>query len=146
VKKTFLLLVTFLVVATGASSQPAPGDLVRVEGGSFKHPKSSYHGPGTTVSSFAIGRYEVTQKEWADVMGSNPSQFKGDDRPVEMVSWYECIDYCNKRSLKEGLTPYYTIARDRPDPANANPEDDVKWTVTLNPGANGYRLPTEAEW
>jgi formylglycine-generating enzyme required for sulfatase activity len=84
-----------------------------------------------TVSSFYLGRYEVTQKEWREVMGNNPGYFKGDDLPVENVSWYEAVEYCNKRSQKEGLTPAYTIKGTN---------------VTWNKKANGYRLPTEAEW
>jgi formylglycine-generating enzyme required for sulfatase activity len=98
------------------------------------------------VQDFYIGRYEVTQKEWTQVMGSNPSRFRGDDLPVESVSWYDCVDYCNKRSLKEGLTPYYHVDRDKKDPGNKNDLDSVKWTVTINANANGYRLPSEAEW
>jgi formylglycine-generating enzyme required for sulfatase activity len=84
-----------------------------------------------TVSSFYISKYEVTQKEWREVMGSNPSYFKGDNLPVEKVSWYDAIEYCNRRSQREGLTPAYTRSGD---------------TVTWNRNANGYRLPTEAEW
>jgi formylglycine-generating enzyme required for sulfatase activity len=84
-----------------------------------------------TVSGFYMGKYEVTQKEWTAVMGSNPSLFKGDNLPIEQVSWYDAIDYCNKRSIREGLRPVYTW--------NGN-------SVTWNQSANGYRLPTEAEW
>jgi len=61
-----------------------------------------------SLSSFMISQYEVTQKEWLEVMGSNPSSFKGSHRPVENVSWHDAIDYCNKRSVKEGLTPCYS--------------------------------------
>ncbi len=79
-------------------------------------------------------------------MGGNPSQFNGDDLPVETVSWYDCAEYCNKRSSRGGLKPYYNINRTSPDPNNHTIVDDVKWTVTVNAGANGYRLPTEVEW
>ncbi len=79
-------------------------------------------------------------------MGSNPSKFKGDRLPVETVSWYDCVAYCNKRSIKEGLSPYYNIDTMGKDPANTNELDDMKWTVTINEEATGYRLPTEAEW
>lgn len=133
-------------VAVSAWSQETPPGFVWVEGGAFKHTRSGFHGKNVTLSGFYIGRHEVTQKEWAEVMGSNPSTFRGDDRPVETVTWYDCIDYCNRRSLKEGLTPYYTIDKTNPDPKNENESDDLKWTVTINPDANGYRLPTEAEW
>ena len=54
-----------------------------------------------TVSDFYIGRYEVTQKEYEEVMGENPSNFEGENLPVENVTWYEAIEYCNKLSEKE---------------------------------------------
>jgi formylglycine-generating enzyme required for sulfatase activity len=94
-------------------------------------------GPQHTVrvGSFYLGKYEVTQKEWRDVMGTNPSRFKGDNLPVEQVSWFDAIEYCNKRSVKEGLTPAYTISG----------SGDSR-TVSWNRAASGYRLPTEAEW
>ncbi|GHV90482.1 hypothetical protein AGMMS50268_09850 [Spirochaetia bacterium] len=120
--------------------RPVPEGFVRIEGGTFTmgSPSSeaarfSDEGPQHTVSisAFYMGKYEVTQKEWAAVMGNNPSNFKGDNLPVERVSWYEAVAYCNARSQKEGLNPAYTI----------NGE-----TVTWNRNANGYRLPTEAEW
>lgn len=120
--------------------------LVLVEGGSFINPESNYYGENVTISDFYIGKYEVTQKEWIEVMGSNPSYFKGDNLPVEMVSWYDAIEYCNKRSIKEGLEPYYNIDKNQIDPNNESEFDYIKWTVTINEGANGYRLPTEAEW
>ena len=84
-----------------------------------------------TVSNFYIGRYEVTQKQYEKVMGENPSNFKGDNLPVENVSWYDAIEFCNKLSQNEGLTPVYTIDG-----------DNDGWDRS----ANGYRLPTEAEW
>ncbi len=85
----------------------------------------------TISKPFYMGKYEVTQKEYFDVMGTNPSRFKDENRPVEQVSWYDAVKYCNKRSEKEGLEPCYTISGKK---------------VTCDFDANGYRLPTEAEW
>ncbi len=143
-------LTAILVVASGSSGKE-PEDLVLVKGGAFKNTKSNYYGKGVTISDFYIGKYDVTQKEWLEIMGSNPSQFKSNNLPVEMVNWYDSIEYCNERSIKEGLQPYYDIDRNHKDPNNEpNPQfgdlDNIKWTVTIHPEANGYRLPTEAEW
>jgi formylglycine-generating enzyme len=157
--RTSFILFAIAVVASlaiigkvqGAASREAPDNFVLVKGGAFKNLKSNYYGKGIVVSDFYIDKYDITQKEWVAVMGSNPSKFKGDNLPVEMVSWYDSIEYCNRRSIKEGLKPYYNIDKTVPDPDNKpDPKfgdlDTVKWTVTINEGANGYRLPTEAEW
>ena len=95
-----------------------------------------------TVSSFYMGKYEVTQKEYQEIMGYNPSYFKGDNLPVEGVTWFDAIEYCNKRSQKEGLTPVYTITGRTP--ASGYPITTAEGTANWN--NNGYRLPTEAEW
>jgi formylglycine-generating enzyme len=146
-RKLFILLATLIAGVINVSAQKDPGNFVLVKGGIFRNPKcTNYFGKNVTVSNFYIGKYEVTQKEWTDVMGSNPSQFQGDTLPVETVSWYDCVDYCNKRSAKENLKAYYNIDKTAKDPNNKTVVDEIKWTVTVNPGANGYRLPTEAEW
>jgi formylglycine-generating enzyme required for sulfatase activity len=84
-----------------------------------------------TLSSFWMGKYPVTQKEYMEITKKNRSNFKGDNLPVEKVSWEDAVKYCNKRSEKEGLSPAYTVKG-----------RDVNW----NKGTDGYRLPTEAEW
>jgi formylglycine-generating enzyme len=139
-----------LILASACCAQ-APDNFVLVQGGTFKNTNSNYYGKGVALSGFYIDKYAVTQKEWTAVMGSNPSKFQGDNLPVEMVTWYDAIEYCNRRSVKEGLEPYYTIDKTAKDPNNKpDPRfgdlDTIQWTVTINPGANGYRLPTEAEW
>lgn len=144
--KLSVLILTAIIVIVSSCSQKVPDNFVLVKGGTFINTKSSYYGKNVTIPDFYIGVYEVTQKEWVEVMGSNPSAFKGDNFPVETVSWYDCVEYCNKRSIKEGLSPYYNIDRDKKDPSNTADLDDIKWTVTINEGANGYRLPTETEW
>jgi formylglycine-generating enzyme len=85
------------------------------------------------ISDFYMGKYEVSQGQYAKVMGHNPSFFKylGGKVPVETVSWYDAVEFCNWLSLREGKTPAYMI---------------TDTSVTWDPKANGYRLPTEAEW
>jgi formylglycine-generating enzyme required for sulfatase activity len=87
--------------------------------------------PVVLTRDFWISDHEVTQSEYTALMGTNPSRFLGPDLPVERVTWFEAVEYCNARSLDEGLTAAYTV-------------DGT--TVTWNQGADGYRLPTEAEW
>jgi formylglycine-generating enzyme required for sulfatase activity len=134
------------MLVASACSQEKLDNFVLVKGGTFINSKSNLYGKNVTISDFYIGIYEVSQKEWIDVMENNPSEFKGDNLPIEMVSWYDSVEYCNKRSIKEKLKPYYNIDKDKKDPNNESNNDDIKWTVTINSGANGYRLPTEAEW
>ena len=144
-KLAFLLLLSMAMGAYGQQTAdlpkaPASNELVRIEGGTFtmgspdnERGRTGSEGPRrqVTVSSFNIGKYPVTQAEYQEVMGTNPSHFKGPNLPVEQVSWFDAVEYCNRLSLKEGLTPAYAI--------NGN-------NVTWNLEADGYRLPTEAEW
>jgi len=131
-----------------------PANFVRVEGGTFQmgsplNESERYDGDiqhRVTISSFYMGKYQVTQEEYEAVMGTNPSYFKGANLPIENVSWYDAIEYCNRLSQKEGLTPAYTIDKSRSDPNNKSDYDVVRWLVTWNLNTNGYRLPTEAEW
>ena len=152
--KKYWVIPIMLVISTGVFAQSPPSNMVRLNGGTFlmgspltepeRQADEIQH--QVTVDSFSIGRYQVTQREYEDVMGTNPSYFKGPNLPVEMVSWYDAIEYCNRRSQREGLTPVYTIDKSQKDPMNGNDHDTLKWLVTLNLNANGYRLPTEAEW
>jgi formylglycine-generating enzyme required for sulfatase activity len=82
-----------------------------------------------TVTGLYMDRYEVTQKAYQSLMGTNPSKFTDPLKPVERVSWLSAIKYCNMRSAKEGLQPCYNLQ-----------------TAECNFSATGYRLPTEAEW
>jgi formylglycine-generating enzyme required for sulfatase activity len=74
----------------------------------------------------------VTQAMYEAVMGKKPSHFKGARRPVESVSWYDAMEFCNQLSAKAGLSPAYRL----------HGEKKVEWLQE----SEGYRLPTEAEW
>jgi len=136
----FLVLLSTAVFAQNLN--PAPG-FVRINGGTFTMGspadelwrESNEIQRQVTISSFQMSRYPVTQREYQEIMGTNPSHFLGDNLPVEMVSWFDAVEYCNRRSQREGLTPAYKIS------GSGNNR-----TVTWNRNANGYRLPTEAEW
>jgi formylglycine-generating enzyme required for sulfatase activity/serine/threonine protein kinase len=139
-------------LAPFSSDNFSSDNFILVESGTFDMGSSSGEEDEKPVHSvmltkaFYISKWEVTQAEYEELMRSNPSLFKGNYHPVENVTWYDAVEYCNARSEKEGLTPVYTIDKDNSDPNNRNNEDNIKWTVTWDKKANGYRLPTEAEW
>jgi formylglycine-generating enzyme required for sulfatase activity len=91
-----------------------------------------------TVGNFEIGVTPVTQAQWRTMMGSNLSDFEGDNLPVETVTWYEAVAFCNRLSKREGLAPVY---RDY-GPYGTQ----TMRLIFADPAADGYRLPTEAEW
>ncbi|MGP1577755.1 MAG: SUMF1/EgtB/PvdO family nonheme iron enzyme [Treponema sp.] len=110
----------------------------------------------TLLRDFDMCTHEITQGEYEALMGKNESVFKAPDTianrqvlPVECCSWYDAIMYCNKRSVAEYLQPCYTVNGET---------DTARWKYIPHKGntltgeikcdfdANGYRLPTEAEW
>ena len=121
--------------ASGVTNQTgidSKAEMVRISGGRFMmgdkaEVDATPH--EVLVSPFYIDKYLVTQEQYQKVMGTNPSRWKGDKNPVEQVRWSDAVRFCNKRSELEGLQPCY----------------DLK-TWKCNFDANGYRLPTEAEW
>lgn len=160
----------------GDSSTPVETVMVKVIGGTItgkSNTNNSYgvfiEGRTVTLSDFYIAQYETTQDEYKEVMEgqtvtvdgteytleSDPSYCKegsteyalsnpGEQgkRPVECVTWYDAVYYCNARSEKEGLTKAYNITVTTVDSYN----HITGATVSLVDGADGYRLPTEAEW
>ena len=158
--KFTLILFFFLSVNYHSSGQPT--EMVLIEGGTFNmgcseelEPRcSSQDGPvhQVTLPNFCLGKHEVTQNQWVSLIGNTP-EFGfpncGGECPVEQVSWYDVIVYCNRLSEKEGLTPCYyidetyTTLYGKSDGTWSLPNSgEVYWLKT----ANGYRLPTEAEW
>jgi formylglycine-generating enzyme required for sulfatase activity len=139
-RKFFVLTAGLALLFFNLSLTSTPGDtpagMVLVRGGAFMmgiDGELTDEKPIHEVStdSFYIDKYEVTQEEWQEIMGSNPSFFKGEKNPVGEIDWYTAIEFCNKKSKVEGLTPCYSGIGDN---------------INCNFAADGYRLPTEAEW
>ena len=137
-----LTLAMFLPVFSLASAEStvfSRDSLILIPGGAFlmgspdterqRQEDETQH--EVTVSAFYIDPFEVRQSDYERIMGTNPSHFVGADLPVENVTWFDAVTYCNKLSENAGLTPVYTVDGS---------------TVTWNRSANGYRLLTEAEW
>jgi formylglycine-generating enzyme required for sulfatase activity len=116
-----------------ATASAAPSDaLVKIPAGKFvmgdpTEPDASPH--EVSISAFLIDKYLVTQDQFQKLMQDNPSRWKGGKNPVEQVRWSDAVRFCNKRSEAEGLQPCYDLT-----------------TWKCNFDANGYRLPTEAEY
>jgi formylglycine-generating enzyme required for sulfatase activity len=150
-RRTFLWpLVGLAILGCGQAGNPPPGaeplttksgvEMVQIPAGFFE--MGSRQGRDDErpvhkvwIDSFLMDRHEVTQAEYEelgrreDEPFANPSHFKGPDLPVEQVTWPQAARFCNARSRLEGLVPCYN-------------EDNGE----CNFQANGYRLPTEAEW
>ena len=123
-----------------------PGATVK---GAIKGSEVFIEGRTVTIPSLWVCDHEVTQSEYQSVMGENPSENSGSNKPVEMVSWYDAIMYCNKKSAAAGRTPCYKVDGKADTkqwgytPHNGN---SISGTITCDFTADGYRLPTEAEW
>lgn len=165
------------LVIDDSSDDSSDGDDVTVlEGGFVKIPAKSIKGTETwtpeskvfingrkiEIQAFYMCDHPVTRAEYKAIIGSDPSRSEAYNKegnklsedavgnnPVNSVCWYDAIVYCNKLSIKENLTPCYTI-KDSIDPENwdyvPRGNDDIWDAVVCDFSADGYRLPTEAEW
>jgi formylglycine-generating enzyme required for sulfatase activity len=120
-KTLFLCSMTLLAVVTLTAQTSAPAGFALIRGGTFTMGSpASEPERGTdetqhrvTVSDFYIAAYSVTQREYRELMGENPSESKGDNLPVEKVTWFDAIRFCNARSTRERLTPAHHKRRNR---------------------------------
>ena len=85
------------------------------------------------IQPFLLAKFPVTQDFYFEITQEEPCTFKGNSLPVETVSWKEAVVFCNKLSIKTGMNPCYIIPGD---------SEEIKFDIS----ANGFRLPTEAEW
>jgi len=132
-------------------------DMVYIQPGDFSMGQEGIEGATvhtvTISKGFWMGKHEVTQAQFQEVMGINPSSDSGvgDKYPVYNVSWYGAIAYCNKLSIAKGLTPVYSVDGigdwAELEYSSIPVKTNDKWNAaSLVPDADGYRLPTEEEW
>ena len=135
-----LFLISFTLTASIVTAQDRPtSNFVLIKGGAFTMGSPVTELERTTdevqhrvtISDFYLAISQVTQWEYQSLIGNNPSNSQGDNLPVENLTWFDAIRYCNALSIREGFNPAYSIQGEN---------------VTWNRNANGYRLPTEAEW
>lgn len=157
-----LLAAGFALGVHCGEERSSGGEFVFVEGGTFWMGSSAeglYEQPEheVYVDSFYISPCEVSFAEFdafCDATGRPRTSLENssittrsrDTMPAVYVSWYDAVEYCNWKSEQDGLTKCYAIDKTAVDPNNAADLDDCKWIVECNFEADGYRLPTEAEW
>ncbi len=120
-------------------------NMVFIQGGKYQ---PSFAAEEREVFDIEVCKYPTTQKMWIEVMENNPSNFKGDNKPIESITWWEALEFCNKLSEKYDLEPVYDLSKSAqgilmikelggeivyPDVANFK-------------NTEGFRLPTEVEW
>ena len=125
--------------------KPTFKDMVIVNGGKYK---PSFFEEEREVFDLEVCKYPVTQDMWMEVMEENPSYFKGGRRPVESVSWWDALEYCNKLSEKYNLEPVYDLSKKDEGILKINQlggETEYPNIADFRK-TEGFRLPTELEW
>ncbi|WP_335933990.1 AAA family ATPase [Fusobacterium polymorphum] len=129
----------------GKSGNPTFRDMVVVNGGKYT---PSFFNEEREVFDIEVCKYLVTQDMWMEVMEENPSYFKGGRRPVESVSWWGALEYCNKLSEKYNLEPVYDLSKKDEGILKINQlggETEYPNIADFRK-TEGFRLPTELEW
>jgi formylglycine-generating enzyme required for sulfatase activity len=134
--------------SAGRVTNQHPSGMVKIQAGSFIMGNDKYERQGPAhkvyVDSFFIDSIMVTQEEYEKLMGANPAYNKvGGSVPVENVSWFDALLFCNARSKRDNLEPVYSYTKVIRDAENSCIElADLKIDLTKS----GYHLPTEAQW
>ena len=120
-------------------------NMVFVQGGKYQ---PSFTDEEKEVFDIEVCKYPTTQKMWIEVMENNPSQCKGDNKPVESITWWQALDYCNKLSEKYGLEPVYDLSKSAQGILMIKElgGETVYPDVANFKNTEGFRLPTEVEW
>lgn len=118
-------------------------DMVFIQGGKYK---LSFFEEEREVFDIWMDKYQVTQDKWKEFMETDPSRFKGPRRPVEMVSWLDTLEFCNKMSEYYGLQPVYKIENGALSKIIYSNGEEVYPNLADFRNTEGYRLPTELEW
>ncbi|WP_225971534.1 SUMF1/EgtB/PvdO family nonheme iron enzyme [Fusobacterium pseudoperiodonticum] len=129
----------------GKSGTPTFRDMVVVNGGKYT---PSFFNEEREVFDIEVCKYPVTQDMWMEVMEENPSYFKGGRRPVESVSWWDALEYCNKLSEKYNFEPVYDLSKKDEGILKINQlggETEYPNIADFRK-TEGFRLPTELEW
>ena len=119
--------------------------MIKVKGGRYI---PSFASEEKEVFDVEVCKYLTTQKMWLEVMGNNPSEFKGENKPVETVTWWPALEYCNRLSEKYGLKPVYNLSQKEKGILKIIYLDGeiVEETKANFKNTEGFRLPTEVEW
>ena len=120
-------------------------DMVIVNGGKYT---PSFFNEEREVCDLEVCKYQTTQDMWMEVMKKNPSKYKSSRKPVETVSWWDALEFCNKLSEKYGLKPVYDfseISKGELKINQLNGKSEYLETADFNK-TQGFRLPTEIEW
>ena len=119
-------------------------ETVLVKGGKYK---PSFIDDEKELFNIEVFKYQVTQAIWTEIMGNNPSTFKGENKPVETISWWDTLEFCNKLSEKYGLIPVYNIDKKRGILTINQIDGEISFPDKADfSKTEGFRLPTEIEW